>query len=241
MAWSDYGAFVWKNGKLINDGSYTDQSYYYTDSRWIKYNDLSDEVRESIKIIQDNKCLNSAGGHAVIPLDDDICISFLKTYGVEVHNKLETKFYSSEKVSCKANIKYNKDLSFYGFSLDSNEIIYWYEIRYKGDNYLVIVGSSVGSGFEKDYASKFILKSVQYRNLDSNREYYFKYRDKDIYPSFEMMDYYIRKDNIEFEKYLSREFDLKPLLHNLIRFRFSDVLYHLECLRERRLKTKYMK
>ena len=247
MAYSDYGAFVWKNGKLIKDNYTVDTAYVYIkDKGWICTDDLSDDEYEA-SIIMDkekNRAINIAEGHAMIKLTDDLCLSFYKTYGLQVHNRLKKRYYTIEEVKNKAKLKYNRHLSFDGYPLDfNNESIWRYDIRYRNDNYCVIVGSSFGAGYEERHISKLILKLLQYgaRRNNESYHYYLQYKDKDYYPIDEMIEYAIRQDDIDFEKYLMRKFNTKPLIKAILTFNFRDIVWFYRERREKRLKIKYLK
>ena len=247
MAYSDYGAFVWKNGKLINDNYTVDTAYVYIDSvGWICTDDLSEDEYEKAIIMdkENNRAINIAEGHAMIKLTNNLCLSFYKTYGLQVHNKLKKRYYTIEELKNKAEFKFNKDLTFDGYPLDFyNESIWRYDIKYKNDNYCVIVGSSFGAGYEERHISKLILKLLQYgaRNNNETYHYYLQYKDKDYYPEDTMIEYAIRQDDIDFEKYLMWNYATKPLIKAILTFNFKDIVWLYQERREKKLKIKYLK
>lgn len=237
MAYSNYGAFVWKNGKLINDGTMTDTTYFYDKNKgWIWYDSLSEEEREKY---ENQKY--QAGGHAVIPVDKHICLELYKTHGIKVHSGFKVKYYDYEEIQKHSEIRHNKDLKFYGYPINNIESIWLYDIDYKEDHYFVVIGSSVGAGYDKNHISKWFLKSVYYdKNRKGEYRYFYSYKQKDYYPTSEMIEYMIRRDDIDYENYWYKR-DKKSLLKAIITFNFRDIVWYFNECREHYYKIKYLK
>lgn len=242
MAYSDYGAFIWKNGILKDTDLYTDTSYIYIENKgWTCTHIITEEEKEEALVIDEEKHIakNICEGHAVIKLSEDLCLGFYKTYGVKIHNKLKFKYYGYETINKRSDIKYNKDLCISGYPLDNAECIWLYNIKYKDDVYLVVIGSGVGKGFENKHISKLLLKLVYYS--PEYQWYYLRYKNKDYYPNEEMIEKALRNDRIDEEKYMIKHYIIKPLLQELYKFDFTGVLYYLKDYREHKLVIKYLK
>lgn len=164
-----------------------------------------------------------SGGHALLDFGD-YTLEFYKTYEPTIKFKNTNK----KSIVIKCFDIYNwvdkkRNLSVSGYHFDSLETINCFRIRHGEDYYLVICGSSVGNGFDKQRVSKYFLKNTYYQD----GEYYFKTKCG-AFPST-VVDYLIRKDDVAFERRLNWEYHIKPFLKNLLRFRF-DMFYFKEII-----------
>lgn len=237
MAYGNYGAFVWKNGKLINNGTMTDTTYFYDKNKgWIWRDSLTEEEQEKY---EEQKY--QVGGHAVIPVDKHICLELYKTYGIKVHSGFKVKYYEYEEIKKHCKIKHSKDLEFSGYPIDNIESIWIYQISYKEDKYFVVIGSGVGAGYDTNHISKWFLKSVYFdKDRAGNYRYFYSYKQKDYYPTSEMIEYMIRRDDIDYENYWYKR-DKWSLIKAIITLNFRDIIWYFNECREHHYKIKYLK
>lgn len=231
MAYSDYGAYVWKNGIDITK-SVADKNYFYfkNEKKWYDYNALPDDMDIGKGV--------HAGGHAVLLLNNDFAVCFYKTLNPTI------VFKSGKKIELKVleNLEYkNKRLSLdiNGMYVDSDESIIEYTLKYKNDIYSIYIGSQIGNGLDNTYTSKFIKK---YNTFDKEREIYIlKHKYVINADVWQALDYFGRKDQIKFLRYSRWEFAIKPFLSDLIRFRFHNAVFHMQEIKEKNTQIKLLK
>ena len=83
MAYSDYGAYIWKNGENITDEC-ADISCKIIDGTFILKNWYDNLVNEVSIRTNERENVKTISGHAVINLEK-FCISFYKTYNPILH------------------------------------------------------------------------------------------------------------------------------------------------------------
>lgn len=219
MAYSDYGAYIWKNGKNITKEC-ADTHYVWDGNEFIKEEETNEK---SI----------AASGHAVICLGD-FCIEFLKVYNPRViystGKKVNTEIREGKDYK---NIRRNVEIT--GCTLGNSELINLFEIRYKKDYYCVLCGSQMGNGLDNTKLSKFLLKKIRY-NKENNRYYFDCETDIDI-----IVDNLQRVEERRFERYLLKNYGIKPLLQDLIRFRFDGVRFHWQACKEHLDKIRWLR
>lgn len=226
MAYSNYGAYVWKKGINITKTT-CDVNY--------KYNNKKN------KYVLNDSTLGGIGSHVVIPLSDTLLIEIYKTSYVKFYEKGKlVKSVNIETICERAVYKYNeKDIEIIGCPLDLNETIYKLDLDYKGISYLIVIGGAFGNGWDSRYVSKFILKHVEYE--ETNRFHYiraFKTFNFDFFDVSLIIDKMIRKDECkDIIYYIKRDF--KDLLKCLIKFNMEGVSYNLKEIIRRILILKY--
>lgn len=198
MAYSDWGALIWKNGKEVTQ-KYADSNCTPDDNlHWIIENEKETE--------------KSRGGHAVIPFKN-ILIEFTKGYVtiyiLDKDGNILTKEIDREKdVYCLANgFEYYEDDELI-FSIDGCELnnsIYRYDILFPkaNDRWLVIVGTCLGKGYEKKKVTK-LFKKTTYKKA-GDEFYYFLPTETSIFK----LDYYIRKDERKWSLKMAFRFGIK--------------------------------
>lgn len=232
MAYSNYGALIWKNGKEVTK-EYADKSYEYKskDKKWI---DVTDE---EITGETETRC----GGHAVIPYKN-ILITFYKTWGdiYETDNKGNIKHKSlSAEESNDDYVIYNSEQN--GITINcyvEEEFIYCYDILFKkeDEHWFVIVGSALGNGWDNRYITKFLRKTI-YKDKRSAIDKPIKSNvyDKQYFLPFYgfgnefKLGYYIRKDDRKDIKKDLWKFGIKRFLKDLISFNSKG--YYFENIR----------
>ena len=233
MAYSDYGAFVWKNGKEITKEC-ADTTYYLMKNgkskKWKKF--VSKELEEELEAQLEDTF--QAGGHAVLQLGN-FCLVFYKACNPQL-------IYSSGK---KENLevllmsKYlNKklDLQIIGYTLGSNEAINMFEIRYKEDYYCVICGYQIGNGLEENETSKYISKHIRFN--EDLKDYYIDHNVNDLDIVFDKLG---RKDAIKFQKYCLRKFGFRPLFKDIKAWDFNGIKYDIKEILRYRREIKWLK
>ena len=222
MAYSDYGAFIWKNGENVTK-EFADTGFSYNKEKkeWLK-----SEIYEDDTI--------HAGGHAVLKLKD-FCIEFYKclepylVYKTGKKIKLKILEYYDEYQNTKLNLKIS------GYSIGHNKTINMFHIEHNKDFYTVICGAQVGNGYENTKVSKWILKNIKfYKNKDFS---YFN----NVYDLDAMIDNLNRKDDLKFARYLRWEFGIKLLLRDIIKFKFKSILWDLDQITEYNSRIKCFK
>lgn len=226
MAYSNYGAYVWKKG--INITKTTCDVNYKYDNKKNKY-------------VLNDSTLGGIGSHVVLPLSDTLLIEVYKTNYVKFYEKGRLiKTVDIECICEKVVYRYNeKEIEIIGYSLDTNKSIYELDLDYKGISYCIIIGSAFGNGWDSEYVSKFILKHVEYE--EANRQHYiraFKNFGFDYFDITLIIDKMIRKNECkDIIYYIKRDF--KGLLKCLIKFDIEGVSYHLKEIIRRILILKY--
>lgn len=216
MAYSNYGAYVWKNGEFVTQ-KYCDKSFYWNK----KYLEMQDEDWEKVE--------EHFGGHAVIILDDNYALEFYK-YNLKIFDKgKEVKTVNVEnEILKKSEFVFNKKISIIGYAIDNCETIIEYDIIYKTDRWCVIIGSSFGNGWDTENTSKFIKKNLKY--------------DDGYYMECEEISYgiekQIRKDEIAFTKYNLWRYGIKPFLKELLKFRIDT--YYLSEIKTYLIRWYYL-
>lgn len=226
MAYSNYGAYVWRKG--INITKTTCDVNYKYDNKKNKY------------VLNDSP-LGGIGSHVVIPLSDTLLIEVYKINYVKFYEKGRLiKTVDIECICEKAVYRYNeKEIEIIGYSLDTNKSIYKLDLDYKGISYCIIIGSAFGNGWDSEYVSKFILKHVEYE--EANRHHYiraFKNFGFDFFDITLIIDKMIRKDECKDIIYWLKR-DFKDLLKCLIKFDIEGVSYNLKEIIRRILILKY--
>lgn len=232
MAYSDYGAYIWKNGENITDEC-ADVSCKIIEGKFVFknwYDNLIDEINknENEKIIS---------GHAVINLEK-FCISFYKTYNPVLH--YPNGEYKEIDIKKKYDYSMEKEqLYIRGYKLGYQTGFYFYEIDYNEDKYCVIIGSAIGKGWDNTQASKYVLKNlVLFEREDGSVLYKIKTkRNTDLDIIFNKLD---RLEDIKTEKYWTRKYQ-KQLLNNLFKLKFKNVIWDLNEILEHKEKIKWLK
>lgn len=232
MAYSDYGAFIWKNGKDITDEC-GDISYVKFDDEWISSAKLTDEHEQIIEDTDGYK--NVFEGHAVIDLGD-VLLSCYKTYNPKLLYKSTGKIIELEidkKVAVTINIG-GKTLYIYELQED---YVHFRFMQYGDDYYCIVVGSGVGKGFEYTPLSKFIKKHHYFLGDDGSK---FMHNGELITNMDEIVNYYGRKSDIHNERYWRRR-DFKDLIRSLFKLNFNSISWCWNSIADRNFKIKYLK
>lgn len=145
--------------------------------------------------------INTFGSHAIIKLNDNILVEFYKK-SVYVYNKT-TKSNDICELILNNLIYECDDITFEAFNLDSTNTIFYYELNYKNDIYAVVIGSSIGKGYDNTLTSKYLKKCIIYNKRKST---YF------IDNEYNQIDYYINKDYKKFLKHELKEFRFKTFI-----------------------------
>lgn len=232
MAYSDYGAFIWKNGKDITDEC-GDISYVKFGDEWISSAKLTDKQRQTMEDTDGYK--NSFEGHAVIDLGDAL-LSCYKTYNPKLLYKstgeiIELKIDEKADVTIKIG---GKTLFIYELQED---YVHFRFIQYGSDYYCIVVGSEVGKGFEYTPLSKFIKKHYCFLGEDGSK---FIQKGKLILNMDEVVNYYGRKSDISIARYWRWQY-IKNLIHALLRLDFQDVAWNWGEILDFNFKIKYLK
>lgn len=210
MAYSNWGAFVWKNGILKPE---------FSDNALICENDEWKVLDKEIDF--ENK--NIVGAHATIPFGS-FCLEFLKCYSPIIHFN-SSIFEIKEEDFYSQYFNENLDLRIISYPLGNNRSndIKVYNIRHKDDYYCVIIGLSIGKGYEKTPISKFILKNITFDKINrkSGKYTYIINHSHNIYDMVDLdmiIDKYNRKYDIQYNKreikyYLKQIFKFENLLH----------------------------
>ena len=236
MAYSDYGAYIWKNGENITDEC-ADISCKIIDGKFILdnwYKNLIKEVKEKADEKDEIKIIS---GHAVINLEK-FCISFYKTYNpILYYPNGEHKEIDIRK---KFNYCIKKErLYIQGYKLGYQTGFYFYEIDYKEDKYCVIIGSAIGKGWDSTPASKYILKHlVLFERQDGSIIYRIETkRDVDLDIVFNKLD---RLEDIKYEKCWINKYR-KKLYTDLFKLKFKNLVWDFNQILEHKEKVKWLK
>jgi hypothetical protein len=234
MAYSNWGAFVWKNGILKPE--FSDNALICENDEWkvLDEREILDE-----KIDFENK--NKVGAHATIPFGS-FCLEFLKCYPPIIHFNSST-FEIEEEDFYSQYFNENLDLEIISYPLGNNRSndIKVYNIRHKDDYYCVIIGLSIGNGYEKTPISKFILKNITFDKSagDSGKYAYIINHSHNIYDMVDLdmiIDKYNRKYDIQYNKrriidYLKEIFKFENLLHfKKIKFYIRMIIEHIRMI-----------
>ncbi len=236
MAYSNWGAYIWKNGEDITKQTADKRfSYNKEQNEWIEDNLLEAWCKTDDEL---DKTPN-VGGHAVLVFEN-FALEFYKIYSPKIvfntGKIIQTQFLEKDELIYK-----NKklQLKITGMTINTNESIVKFDIEYKNDVYCVIVGMSIGNGYDKTRTSKFIRKHIVF--FPERRSYFLEHRWTEATDTWQVLDYLGRLDDIKDEKYYRWEFGIKPFLKNLIQFKFKSAIYYLEEIRERNIKIKLLK
>lgn len=219
MAYSDYGAYIWKNGKNITKEC-ADTHYVWNGQKFIKNRPYSD-----------NSVV--ASGHAVICFDD-ICIEFYKLNNPKIIYSTGKKI-NTEIDEGKDYKSIRRNLEITGYSLGNNEDVNLFEVRYKKDYYCVICGSQVGNGLDDTKLSKYLLKKINY-NKENNSYYINCETEIDL-----VIDNLERREQRRFEKFLLKKFGIKPLILSLLKLNFDGIKFHWQTCKEHLEKIKWLR
>lgn len=224
MAYSNYGAFIWKNG-INYTKQCADKTYEYKDGMW----NLEDEDHTDMG--EDELCV---GAHAVLPLDKNVLLEFYKTHTLNIYiDNVKENVDIEKKILEKAKYTYKKKIEIMGFSLDLNESIYFYEIKYKDDTWCVVIGASFGSGFDNYKISKYVKRRLKF---DQEHDWY-HIEHKSEYE----FDYWCRQSDIQHEKSMRWWFGIKPFLKDLFGLKWNNMLYHAKEIIEYNRNIKYLR
>lgn len=208
MAYSNYGAYVWKNGinmikKCCDVGyAYKKHGNIY---KWIKHEDEEEE---------------HVGGHAVIPIGNNILLVFYKKslsiYWGNDNGSITSEYIDvDEKIFKHASFKKN-GLEIMGYEL--NTFIQFYEIKYKHEIWCVVIGSAFGNGWDDRHVSKLLKKKIKFAN-----GYYVDLNDYEL-------DKAVRKDDIHSERYALWNYGIIPFLKRPDYWSFEEVKKRLKNL-----------
>lgn len=231
MAYSNWGAYIWKNGENITKKT-ADKAFIYikADKKWYESTVVDD---------MDVEGMPHAGGHAVL-IFENFALEFYKIYSPKIvfntGKIIQTQFLEKDELMYK-----NKklQLKITGMTINTNENIVKFDIEYKDDTYCVIVGMSIGNGYDKTKVSKFIKKYIVF--FPERRSYFLEHKWVTATDTWQVLDYLERLDDIKDERYYRWEFGIKPFFEDLIRFKFKNSFFHLEEIRERNIKIKLLK
>lgn len=228
MAYSNWGAFVWENGILKPE---------FSDNKLICENDEWKVLDEEIDF--ENK--NIVGAHATIPFGS-FCLEFLKCYSPIIHFNSST-FEIEEEDFYSQYFNENLDLEIISYPLGNNgsDAIKVYNIRHKDDYYCVIIGLSIGKGYEKTPISKFILKNITFDkiNRNSGKCTYIINHSHNIYDMVDLdmiidkcyRKYDIKRNKSEIKYYLKQIFKFKNLLRpEKIRYYIIMIINHIKAI-----------
>ena len=142
MAYSNWGAFIWRKGCNVTK-LYADTSYAFVNGVWMPDDGTDQEIR--------------VGGHAVIPLKDKYLLECYKD-NVILHAGVQ-------KIQISDYFYTFDDYCIRTWHLDETENIRVTTISdacTEDDLFYIISGMSLGRGFEGTHLSKYILKHIKY-------------------------------------------------------------------------------
>lgn len=235
MAYSNYGAYVWKNEKDITEET-CDKDYIWKDNKWQlnKYeNDLSIHKKNEEPIV--------AFGHAVVPLSEDILIEFYKTFSVKIYIKDKCKTLNFETdIEEKSYFEY-EGITLQGFKLDSFGVLNCTRIEYGKDCWCVVVGSSFGKGYDKYHISRFVKKYMTFQEDSSLGNTYWinRFGSRLFVDTTSMVDYMIRKDDRNYIRWSMWTFAIKPLFKSIIRLDLQGIRFNFRELLEKLWELHY--
>ena len=232
MAYSDYGAYIWKNGKNITDEC-ADVACKIIDGEFV-FNNWYDNLADKVKNNENEKTIS---GHAIINFNK-FCISFYKTYNPMLH------YTNGEYKEIDIRKKYDysiekEELFIRGYELGYQTGFYFYEIDHKEDKYCVVIGSAIGKGWDTTPASKYVLKHLDLFERSDGRIFYRikTNRDIDLDIVFNKLD---RLEDIKLEKYWMNKYIIK-LFIDLFKLKFKNLVWDLEQILEHKEKIKWLK
>lgn len=228
MSYSNWGAFVWKNGILKPE---------FSDNALICENDEWKVLDKEIDF--ENKNIVSA--HATIPFGS-FCLEFLKCYSPIIHfNSSIFEIKEEDLYTRYFNENLNLEVISYSLGNNGNNDIKLYDIRHNDDYYCVIIGMSVGKGYEKTPISKFILKNITFnRNAENSGTY--NYNIDYSHNIYDVVDldmiidkcyrkYDIKHNKSEIKYYLKQIFKFKNLLRpEKIRYYIIMIINHIKAI-----------
>lgn len=222
MAYGNFGAYVWKNGKDITKDT-CDRNYFWENNKWNLKPKENFEDEHELEVYS----------HAVIPLDDNIILEFYKLHILNIYIKNKEHCVDIEnEIFNKAKCVY-KDIIITGCYLNDAEYIVRYDINYKGDNYCVVIGSCFGNGYDETHISKYIKANVKY--VEEFNGYFIDYKsDNEI-------EYYIRKDNRRDQRYNIWHWGIKPFFKDLFTFKWCYLGYDLIEIWEKLIDLYYLR
>lgn len=231
MAYSNWGAYIWKNGENITK-KMADKAFIYikADKKWYE-STVVDDI--------DVEGMPRAGGHAVL-IFENFALEFYKIYSPKIVFNTG-KIIQTQVLENDEYIYKNKkiQLKIIGMAINTNENIVKFDIEYKNDVYCVIVGMGIGNGYDKTRTSKFIRKHITF--IPERRCHFLKHKWTEATDTWQVLDYLGRLDDIKDERYCRWEFGIKPFFEDLIRFKFKNAFFHLQEIRKRNVKIKLLK
>ena len=225
MSYSDYGAYIWKNGVDITK-QFADTSFYFSDG-W-------KEVEEESEI-KDQPIVE---GHAVL-IFKNFAIEFYKTYNPIIVTASGERI-QIPKYFFEENLTYNyKDLEIEKFEMNDKKSIIEYIVKYQGNVFEIIIGSGFGNGWDKQLTSKFVKK---YMTFNRNRKVYIL-NHKWIFAAGinKVMNYLTRKDDINLIKRDLWEFGFKEMFCGIIKLDLQGTKWAIEKIRDDFIKIKLLK
>lgn len=236
MAYSNWGAYIWKNGEDITKQAADKRfSYNKEQNEWIEDNLLEAWCKTDDELDK----TPSVGGHAIL-IFENFVLEFYKIYSPKIvfntGKIIQTQFLEKDELTYK-----NKklQLKITGMAINTNENIVKFDIEYKDDTYCVIVGMGIGNGYDKTKVSKFIKKYLVF--FPERRSYFLKHRWVAAADTWQVLDYLGRLDDIKDERYYKWTHGIKPFLKNLIQLKFKSASYYLEEIYEHSIKIKLLK
>lgn len=232
MAYSDYGAYIWKNGKNITDEC-ADVACKIVDGEFV-FNNWYDNLVDKVK---NNENIKTISGHAIIKFNK-FCISFYKTYNPMLH--YPNGEYKEIDIRKKFDYSIEKEkLYIRGYQLGYQTGYYFYEIDYKEDKYCVVIGNAIGKGWDSTPASKYVLKHlVLFEREDGSIFYRIETkRDIDLDIVFNKLD---RLEDINLEKRWMNKYIIK-LFIDLFKLKFKNLAWDFEQILEHKEKIKWLK
>ena len=234
MAYSDYGAYIWKNGEDITEEC-ADISCKIIDGKFVNKN----WYENLINSINNKEELATISGHAVLILDN-FCLSFYKTYNPRIHfldgTSRELKLNNLNEYKSK-----KLKLSLYRYNLGYDTGYFWYEITYNNDIYCIIIGSSIGCGWDSTPASKYVLKHLEFvKDEEDNTQSFYRFNIKRNVDTDIVFNKLSRLDDINFRKYFIHKYT-KNMFYDLIRFRFKSALWNIDQILDYREEIKWLK
>lgn len=236
MAYSDYGAYIWKNGENITDEC-ADISCKVIDGKFIFDNWYDNLVNEVNNKMDEKEIVKTISGHAVINLGK-FCISFYKTYNPILY--YPNGEYKEIDIRKKFDYSMKKEqLYIRGYKLGYQTGFYFYEIDYREDKYCVIIGSAIGKGWDSTPASKYVLKHlVLFEREDGSIIYRIETkRDVDWDIVFNKLD---RLEDIKSEKYWKNRY-IKKLFIDLFKLKLKNIVWDINQILDHKEKIKWLK
>ena len=130
------------------------------------------------------------------------------------------------------------DLIIETYDISESGDLKWSAIKYKDTKYLVIYGENVRTRFSKNLA-QVLLNGISFDK--TRKEYSFKYDKKYNIPIYIMVDNAIRKDKIDYRKFIIRDKLRKECFINLLKFDFRTARFITTKIKETKLEIKYLR